>query len=189
MSRLIELLSTICPLTDAFVHALKKELTHLSLPKNYHLLEAPKISEHAYFIDRGFAMSYVFVEGRKQTEKFWTSGQIIVSPKSFFEQTPSKEFIQLLQVSEVLCINRKAVFKLFKEYDEASQIYRVVMNQYLEQSRQRYTDLRALNARQRFEKMLMEFPEIEQIVSQENIASYLGITPPSLSRMKGSQRQ
>lgn len=184
MNRLIELLSSICPLSDAFVHALKKELTHLSLPKNHHLLEAPKISEHAFFIERGFAMSYVFEDGRKHPERFWTSGQIVFSPRSFFDQIPSQEFIQLMQVSDVLCVSHMAVMKMLREFEEANHIYRVVMNEYFEQSRQRYRDLRGLNARQRFEQMLKEFPEIEQIVSQENIAAYLGLTPQSLSRIK-----
>jgi CRP-like cAMP-binding protein len=184
VKRLIELLSSICPLSDAFIDALKKELTQLSLPKNYHLLEAPKISEHAYFIERGFAMSYVFQDGRKQPERFWSSAQIVFSPKSFFEHVPSQEFIQLLQVSEVLCISHQSVLKLFKEFEEANHLYRVLMNEYLNQSRQRYRDLHDLNARERFERLLNEFPEIEQIVSQENIAGYLGLTPQSLSRIK-----
>lgn len=184
MNRLIDLLSSICPLSDVFVHALKKELTHLSLPKNYHLLEAPKISEHAYFIERGFAMSYVFERGRKHPERFWSAGQIVFSPRSFFEQIPSQEFIQLLQVSDVLCVSHSAVVKMLRDFEEANHIYRVVMNQYFEQSRQRYRDLRSLNARQRFESVLKEFPEVEQIVSQETIAAYLGLTPQSLSRIK-----
>lgn len=184
MKRLIELLSSICPLSEAFVHALKKDLTHLSLPKNYHLLEAPKVSEHAYFIDRGFAMSYMFVDGRKQPERFFTAGQIVVSPRSFFQQVPSQEFIQLLQVSDVWCVSHVSVDRMMKNFEEANVIYRVVMNDYLDQSRQRYRDLHLLNARQRFEGLLREFPAIEQIVSQENIASYLGLTPQSLSRLK-----
>ncbi len=181
---LIELLSSICPLTDAFVQVLTKELTHLSLPKNYHLLEAPKISEHAFYIERGFAMSYTYVDGRKQPERFWGSGEIVFSPRSFFEQTPSQEFIQLLQVSDVWCVRYSVVMKLLRDFSEANAIYRVVMNQYLEQSRQRYRDLRSLNARERFDQMLGTYPQIEQIASQEIIASYLGVTPQSLSRMK-----
>ena len=182
--QLFQVLSAIHPVSEKFKSAIKKELTPLSLPKNYLLLEPPRIAEYAYFLNKGFAMAYTFGNGQKCIEGFWQSGQIVMSAKSFFEQVPSLEFIQLMEKSEVLCISYAGVQQLFEAFPEAHFIYGVVMNQYYEQSKERIRDVHQLNAEQRHEKLLSRFSNIEQTISQEHIASYLVITPQSLSRIK-----
>jgi len=184
MNRLFQVLSAIHPLSEDFKSALAREITHLSLPNYYLLLEAPKIAEHAYFLANGFAITYTFINGKKQIEYLWTVGQIVVSARSFFEQVPSKEFIQLVKQSEVLYISYASTIRLLETFPEANFIYRVIMNQYLENSRERIRDLQHLNAVERYQKLSTSFPHIEQIISQEYIASYLGIAPQSLSRLK-----
>src|SRR5687768_9326818 len=94
---LFKVLAEIYPLSGGFKESLEKELIQLSLPQNHLLLEAPKIADHAYFLNKGFAMGYTFVNGKKSIEAFWKAGQIIVSSNSFFEQLPSLEYIQLMQ--------------------------------------------------------------------------------------------
>jgi CRP-like cAMP-binding protein len=184
LENLFSVLSAIRPLSERFKKALAKEMVHLSLPANFNLLEAPRISDHAYFLDSGLAMSYRFIKGDKQIETFWASGQIILSAKSFFEQVASNEFIVLLAKSEVLCISYKSVIRLLDAFPEANFIYRVVMNQYYEQTIERLHDMQHLSSLERYEKLMASLPSLEQSISQEHIASYLGIAPQSLSRLK-----
>jgi len=184
LERLFVVLSSISQLSDEFKITLSKEMTRLSLPRNYILLEAPNVSDHAYFLESGFAMSYTFVKGKMQTEKFWASGEIIVSAKSFFEQVPSMEFIKLMAQSDVLFISYAAVQRLFDSFPEANFIYRVTMNKYQEHFRDRIHELQYLSSTARYDKLTATFPAIEQLVAQEHIASYLGIAPQSLSRIK-----
>lgn len=184
LERLFEVLSRMQPLSESFKVALEKEMVRLSLPKDYFLLEAPKVSDHAYFIEEGFALSYTFVRGKKQIEQFFSSGQIVVSPRSFFERLPSDEFIQLMEQSEVLHIRHDSAVQLLQSFPEANAIYRIVMNQYLGQFKIRMHDMQHLNALERFRKLRENFPRIEQVIPQEYLASYLGIAPQSLSRLK-----
>jgi CRP-like cAMP-binding protein len=181
---LFSLLSTIHPISFEFKQAIERVLTPLSLPRYHMLLEATKIAECAYFLDDGFAMSYTFVKGKKQVDWFWKPGQVMVSVRSFFEQVPSQEFIQLRKDSELLCITHASVQDLFRAFPEAHFIYRVIMNQYYEHSRERTRDLQNLTAAERYEKMNRHFPHIEQYVTQKHVASYLGIAPQSFSRLK-----
>ncbi|MEJ0055986.1 MAG: Crp/Fnr family transcriptional regulator [Bacteroidota bacterium] len=169
--------------------ALEKELVALSFPKNYLLLEAPRTDGFAYFLNEGFAMSYTFVDGKKRVESFWKAGQIMISSKSFFEQVPSTESIQLMENSELLCISYAGVMRLFERWPEANSLYRHIMIQCFEQIQDRVHDLQQLTAEQRHQKLLETFPDIEQIISQDYIASYLGITPQSLSRIKRLRRR
>lgn len=182
--KLFSVLSSIHPISADFKKAIEKSLTPLSLPKYHLLLEATKIAECAYFLEEGFAMSYTFVNGKKQVDWFWRAGQIMVPARSFFEQVPSQEFIQLRAPSEMYCITHASVLHLFQTYAEAHFIYRVVMNHYYEQSRERTRDLQHLTAMERYEKLIHHFPDIEQHLTQHHIASYLGIAPQSFSRMK-----
>jgi len=181
---LFKVLSAIHPLSEDFKAAVEKELIPLSLHKNHILLQSPKISEHAYFLEKGFAMAYSFEEGRKITEAFWRSGQIMMSSNSFFEQVPAMEYIQLMEKSDLLCISYGGMQRMFEQYPEANAIYRIIMNRHYAHSRGRVHDLQYLSAWQRLEKLLNTFPDIEQLVPQDCIASYLGITPQSLSRLK-----
>ena len=184
---LFNVLAAYHPLSDEFKNALEKELILLSLPKNHILLEAPKIATHAFFLDKGFAMSYSFLNGKKVTEDFWKSKQIMVAFESFFEQTPSMESIQLMRKSDVLYISYDSVQKMFELFPEAQRIYRGIMNRHYAQSRTRIRDMQRMKAKQRLEKLLAGFPNIEVIVSQDAIASYLGITAQSLARIKRKQ--
>jgi CRP-like cAMP-binding protein len=183
-TKLMQFLSDIHPLSEDFAFALKKELIQITFPKHHHLLEAPKISDHAFFLNKGFAMAYSFNDGNKITENFWKPGQVVMSTLSFFEQIPSFESIQLMEKSEVLCISYAGVQRLFVSYPEALHLFRIIMNRHYEYSRNRVHDMKQLNAAKRFEKLLVVFPGIEQIIPQDCIATYLGITPQSLSRLK-----
>lgn len=187
--KLFSVLSSIHPISSEFRSAVEKVITPLSLPSYFMLLEARKVAECAYFLDEGFAMSYTFVKGKKQVEWLWRSGQIMMSAKSFFEQLPSQEFIQLRNHSELFCVTHASVLHLFEKFPEAHFIYRVIMNQYYEHSRERTRDLQHLTALERYEKLTLHFPHVEQYVTQENLASYLGIAPQSFSRIKRRQKR
>lgn len=181
---LFDVLASFHPLSASFKRALEKELIPLSLPKHHILLEAPNISTHAYFLEKGFAMSYSYLNNKKTTEEFWKSKQIIVAFESFFEQTPSLETIELMKKSDVLCISYESVQRMFELFPEAQRIHRAFMNRHYAQSQTRIRDMQRLKAKQRLDKLLSTFPRIEMIVSQDAIASYLGITPQSLARLK-----
>lgn len=186
--KLFTVLSSIHLIRPEFRTAIEQSLTALSLPKDHLLLEATKVAECVYFLEEGFAMSYTFVKGKKQVECFWHSGQIMVSARSFFEQVPSQEFIQLRAPCELLCMSYPRIHHLFEVFPEAHVIYRVIMNQYYEHSRERTRDLQHLTAVERYEKLIQHYPNIEQHLTQHELASYLGIAPQSFSRLKKRQR-
>lgn len=182
--KLFTLLSSIHPISDAFKTAIDQEINLLSLPKNHTLLESPRISDQAWFLENGFAMSFTYDERGIQVENFWQSGQIILSVKSLLSQVPAKENIRLLAPSKVVVINYRGLQRLFKAFPEACIIFEAIMTEYYEQSRERAQDIRSMRAVERYKKLLVDFPGIEQMVSQEHIASYLGIAAQSLSRIK-----
>jgi hypothetical protein len=186
--RLIQVLSAMHPLSDAFKDALQQEMVRLILPKDHFLLEAPKVSGHACFIEKGFAVAYTFIRGKKQIDRFYGPGQVVISFKSFFEQVPSREFIRLTAQSDVLHLTHSAAIAISYRFIEANILYRMIMTQHFDQCTERLHDMLHLDAAERYQKLHNSFPGIEQAVPQEYIASYLGIAPQSLSRLKKKRR-
>jgi CRP/FNR family transcriptional regulator, anaerobic regulatory protein len=184
---LLRSLSAIYPLSENFQESLTKQLVPLSLPKHYMLVELPKISDQMYYLESGFAMSYSYADGKRQVESFWKKGDAIMLYKSFFEQTPSLESIELMEKSDLFSLSYAGLHKLFDSFMESHFLYRKIMGRYYEISRARVRELQQLNGEQRFAKLHVHYPGIEQLISQDCIASYLGITPQSLSRIKRSQ--
>ncbi|HRE65783.1 MAG TPA: Crp/Fnr family transcriptional regulator [Cyclobacteriaceae bacterium] len=186
--QLFGILSDQLVLTDSFKTALQQEVTFLSLPKNHFLIEAPRPSDHIYLLQEGFAKGFVFEEGEKKVHSFWGAGDIIVNPHGCFEKVPSVEFVQLTEKSMVWCIGQTSLKVLMDSFKEARSLYRIVIGRYYVQSQSRLFDVQHRSAWQRYQKLIQQYPVIEQKVSQEYIASFLSITPQSLSRMKREHR-
>ncbi|HNP94094.1 MAG TPA: Crp/Fnr family transcriptional regulator [Cyclobacteriaceae bacterium] len=175
-------------LSDSFKSALRQEVTYLSLPKSHFLLEAPRPAEFIYLIQAGFAVGFLFDEGQRKIHSFWGAGDIILNPQGCFERSSSIEFVQLVEPSDVWCLSRNSFRQLLETYSDAQLLYRIVLGRYYTSLRSRLYDVQHRTAWHRFQKLVQQFPNLEQKVSQEFIASFLGITPQSLSRMKREHR-
>lgn len=189
----IEKLFAVLPLSDppseSFKASLQQEAIYLSLPKNHFLVEAPRPTDHVYLLEDGFAIGLVFEEGQKKIHSFWGAGDVVLTPQGCFERAHPVEFVQLTEGSNVWCLHHTAVENLFELFKEARALYRLVLGRYYALTQSRLFDLQHRDTWQRYEKLLHQFPHLEQRISQEYIASYLGITPQSLSRMKREQRK
>ena len=182
--RLIQVLSQIHELSTNFKEALKSELRAVSFPKGHYLVQSQSAAHHAFFLDKGFSVAFQYKRNKRVVTDFWQTGEIILSPKSFFEQAPTDEIIQLTTDSELLSLSYASAIKLSEKYPVANALARDITADYYARSEERIIDLHTLDSWDRYTKLLKMYPGIELHVSQELIASYLNITPQSLSRLK-----
>ncbi len=114
-------------------------------------------------------------------------GEIIVSVYSFFSRKPSFENIEVLDDCVLQSINWDQLQGLYKKYPEFNLTGRIITEQYYIRSEERTISLQTLNAKQRYEKLLSDYPGILQKASLGQIASYLSIKQETLSRIRAKK--
>lgn len=174
------------PLPMNLREALQGALRSISFPKGHALVQALTAAHHAYFLQNGFAVAFRYQGNKRVVTHFWQAGEIILSPQSFFEQLPTDEIIQLTADSDLLALSFTAFQELSDEFPVMNHLVRDITAAYYARCEQRIIDLHTTSTWERYLKLLATYEHIEQYVSQEVIASYLNITPQSLSRLKAS---
>jgi CRP-like cAMP-binding protein len=176
------------PVSEDFARALDSSVTFVTFPRNHFLIEMPRVADHLFFMMEGFAHSYVYHREEKHVENFWHAGQFIYDARSFFEGLPSREFVQVSAAAQLLCLSRAHAQELLAQFPESQVLARLLLCHQEDGLRQRVRMFRRCNLEERFRALLLEHPFIEQHVSQDVIASYLGVAPQSLARLKRRHR-
>ncbi len=153
--------------------------------KNNFLLEEGRTANHYWFIQSGFIRSYVIdTEGNDITTNFFSVGNIVIDWPSFFLRNPTRENIQALTD----CVCWQLDFATFQELFHSIQNFReqgrtTLVGSYFALKSQSISMI-ADQAKDRYLRLINEKPHIVQNVSLKHIATYLGITDTSLSRIR-----
>ena len=161
-----------------------EEVEVLSIPSKTMLLEEGKIADKLYFIRKGCLRLFFYNEGKDITFQFFFEGDFVASFDSLYKGTPSLFSLESIEPSEVLFIKKK---DFYSEIENNSSLRKLYEEKIIERFSfyQRLFLSRIKNTpQQRYEELLKEYPNIIQRVPQHYIASYLGITPVSLSRIR-----
>lgn len=170
---------------DALVVAIDERLTITEHRYRSLLLNAGHRSDYLYFVEKGIARCFSFDDrtGRELTSILWKEQSIVCDPVSFFQRKTSDVNIEVMPGSLLLSISYRQLQDIFHDFPEASVFERCVSLQYVYFFAQRARQLAANTPWERYLHLLKTHPGIELIISKEIIASYLNITPQSLSRM------
>ncbi len=154
------------------------------------LLSAGQLAKHIYFLEKGFARGfYMHPHTKKEVTHFlWKQDSIITVPDSFFRQIPSYLFIEVMPQTQLIGFSYDQLMACKKAYPVIEVFSRNVILNYDAYEAKRNFDMVSLSAWDRYVHLLQTHPDIEQWVSKEVIASYLDITPQSLSRMLKQKR-
>ncbi|MCI5054754.1 MAG: Crp/Fnr family transcriptional regulator [Flavobacteriales bacterium] len=160
------------------------QFTEVEFNKNDYLIEEGKVAPYYYFLESGFLRSYVIdFEGNDITTNFFCEEEIVIDWHSYFLKKPCKEYIQALSSAKCWKISFQNFMNLFKieSFREVGRT-RLIRN---------YFDLKnhsisivVDSAKDRYLNLLKEKPAIVQNVPLKHIATYLGITDTSLSRIR-----
>lgn len=186
METLITYLQQIQPLSPEAIQALKAVCSTLQIKKGRDLQTIGQTCRTIYFLEKGAARIYYFKDGIDVTEYFAFEHSLIARVESLFTGTPSRKGIQILEDSDIIAINAVTLNGLYNSFPEIERLMRKVTEAGYVETVNRLESLQFHTAEERYNALVQEHPEIIQRIPQKLIASYLGITPVSLSRIRGT---
>jgi len=186
MKELLSLLNEIHPVSPALHQYLSQNLKSLAVEKKQFLLSAGQISRHIYFVSKGLLRCYYIQDEQEVCSNFLREGDI-VSASSFFLQNESHEYIQAIESSALWYLYFDELQYIYKNFPEFNVIARVLSIKSYLLSEQRLIFIRMKQAPDRYSSMLQYFPELVLRVPSKYLASYLGISVETLSRIRGSK--
>ena len=163
-----------------FDHLEKKEYSAHSI-----IEEAGKTSQQIYFIETGVLRSYYLENGKEISTYFACDGQVISSFSSFITQQPSIEYIEVITESTVYTLSYKSLHLLFNHSSNFEKLGRMHAEMSYLCTHTRTLSLQTKTAKEKYEEFLTNNDQkIIHNVAQHQIASFLGIAPESLSRIR-----
>jgi CRP-like cAMP-binding protein len=151
------------------------------------ILKAGDVNDKLYFIEKGMVRSFYTLEDENKTDiTSWFVGEFgfIYVPHSFIPQVPSVESIELLEDSELISLSYKGLNELYDLTSEANYIVRILTEMYLVMYDERVRFMRMTSAQKRNDIFKTMFPDIYERAPKKYIASFLGLTPETLSRVR-----
>lgn len=187
MSALIAAIRTLIPISSELENALAAIVQYESLPARHQLLKPGQVARRIYFLETGLVRGYALQAGQEISSWFMCEGDFVISIVSFFTQQPSTEYLELLESSTLHSIEYTQLDKLYRTFPEFNYVGRVLTERYYVQSEQRAYQLRTLPAKERYAQIVQDFPFLLQRVPLKYLASHLGMTPETLSRMRAKR--
>lgn len=182
---LIRFLQSIFPSSDAIAKEIAETFNAIQLKKGEYFLEEEKRSNEYLFLEEGVMRSYLYdTDGNEVTTAFYTAGNVVFEAASFFQRIPSQENIQAITDCAGWKLTYDELNTLFHALPAFRETGRAVLVKTLVSLKMRMLSLINKTAEQRYVLLLSSQPEIFQHVPLKYIASYLGITDTSLSRIR-----
>jgi CRP-like cAMP-binding protein len=190
-----EQVANVQPLLDYFnamlpLDAVDQELVvskfhpHLYRKKQY-ALQHGDVCQHFHFVVRGCLRLYkVDNEGVVHILQFATENYWILDLTSFHQLKPSQLNIDALEDTVVLRITYQDLIDLYLKGNKFNRIFRVLLENHFMQQQERIAQLFSSTAEERYQSFLSDYPHLQSRISQVQIASYLGVTPEFLSRIR-----
>lgn len=157
-----------------------------SRPKGSRLIEAGSIESHIFFVTQGIVRAYISVDGRKITFWIGAEGSTVVSLRSYVDNMPGYETVECMEDCVVYMLERSVLETLFLQDIHIANWGRKFAETEFLQTEERFIPLLFTTASERYEELLKKQPHLFSRISLEHLASYLGITPVSLSRIRAN---
>lgn len=182
------ILNAIYPLPLASRARFTEAIEEVSFPKGYILLRAQKVESTIYFIKKGIVRAYENTAENEITFWFGQEGDPVISMKSYIKSEKGYEDIELLEKTELYQISSAQLQTFYSEDLHIANWGRKLAEQELIKTEERLIAMQFKTATQRYKDLLDQQPGLLNRVSLGHIASYLGITQVSLSRIRAEIR-
>jgi len=183
-NKLIKYFSKIMPLSDEEVNAIAETMVIQQYKKGTVLLREGQISTETYFVLEGCVRQYFLIDGEEKTNNFFTEEQWVVSLNSFNPELVSKHFLDCCEDSTLVVGDSEKADKLYEQFPKLETVSRKVMEKVFAEQQEISGSYFTDTPEQRYLKLLNTRPDLLQRIPQYQLASYVGVKPESLSRIR-----
>ncbi|MBK1895616.1 Crp/Fnr family transcriptional regulator [Chryseobacterium paridis] len=171
----------ISPDEEKIIHSL---FTLKAYKKGEFFLKEGEVCKYVGFIEKGLVRYYINDDGEERTYGFSKENEFTSNFESFGPQTPSKQIIQALENSSIWTISYENLQKLYEQVKNGERFGRLSIEYVLIKTLKDRNSFHTDSPKSRYEKFIKEHFDLQQRVSQYYIASYVGVKPQSLSRIR-----
>lgn len=157
------------------------------IAKNQLLIKEGQVCKKLYFVEKGMARSYYLKnDGKEVTQWFFDTGKFMTSADSYFNQSPSYYYLETLEDSIFYTITYEEMDIVSAKYPKMQQVSHKLVIEALVGMVDKLNAIQFQTSKERYDYMTSEFPDMAHRVPLGHIASYLGMTQETLSRIRRS---
>jgi CRP-like cAMP-binding protein len=180
---LFDFFDTLHKVSDFAKQDLKQLVSEKSYKANELIQEIGSRCKTIYFVQEGCARIFYYKNGNDITEHFAFENDLIVRAESLFTGKPTSKGIQAISPTKIIGINAEALFKLYDKHHDIERLFRILFEKEYVNTLKRIESLQFNLAKERY-KDLLETTDYVKKIPLKYIATYLGITQVSLSRIR-----
>ena len=174
-------------LSERLKSELEKRLKHIVFKKGETVLNANRVCTESYFINKGILRTYFLKDGKEISEYFCGIDEWVNSPKSFMQRKKDIYYIDAIENTEAYVINVNDLVYLFDNFPEMERYARLSMGSVFGHLMERITSMRFTSAKERYNHFQRTYSDIYHRIPLGMVASYLGITQETLSRIRAEK--
>jgi CRP-like cAMP-binding protein len=180
---LFEFIAKYMPLLEAEKKAIIDLAIFRTFKKGTVLLKEGEFSKDNYFVIKGCLRTYYVIEGEERTTAFYTEFESL-APLCSVTNKPSEQYVSCVEESMVLVSNPEMEQISFQKFPRFETLCRILSEKLMAKTQASFDDFKTSSPEQRYLNLLRSRPDLFQRVPQHQLASYLGIKPESLSRIR-----
>lgn len=184
LNRLKDKLSRIAQIDEEVWNTFSKSIELKKIPRKEYLLKAGQIENEMRFICEGHTRTFFLKDDKEHCLDFCFENDFITSFTSFLKRTPSNIYIQALSDVIVLSFQHDSLERLYEVSKKGEHIGRIIAEALYIRKSQREINLLSLSAEERYNELITKNAKLVQNIPVKYLASYLGIHPESLSRIR-----
>lgn len=184
MNDVIAILESVHQMSEELRTHLEKIIKRKTLSKGRHYLKAGQTNSELCFVKKGLLRCYKIKNGKEICTWFMKELDLFVSIESFYDQVPGEEYIQALEDCDLYYISYAELYAAYETYPELNYIGRELVTQYFKLWNYHQNNLRMNSAMEKYQFLMEHFPELIQRVEAQHLASFLSLSPVTLSKVK-----
>lgn len=184
---LVDFINKIYPLSEEIMEFIISHTTFRKVSKGKFLLRPGDYCKDYYYIHKGILRSYIKYGEKEITIWINPEGEITTSIRSISGSRISDEFIQVIENAEMVVIPYDAMRELYERFPEMNKVGRMLLEEYYAASEERVYIAKLPSAEARYQHFINSRPELLNRIPLKYVASYLGITLETLSRLRAKK--